>query len=167
MLLDYIVTDGVWFPHRQWVMYKEDALQEEATVARVVLNPAFRNGFFEGLGDDETETEPVPPAKVEGYSHAEINEFWTNLIWTGIYPGTLDGMTVTNPARDLPNAHHIVVEEKADFTQMILEFEDTLIVFEAPPHQTDLIIRYVLEVLERNITHFYVGRFTLISHFSG
>jgi hypothetical protein len=157
LLLNYTNTDGIWFPHRQLVMYNSDSLLEEATVARVKVNPGFASDFFDGLDLEDTDTEPTPPEQVEGYSHAEINEYWTNLIWGGLYPGTLGGFTVTNPASDLPNVHHIVVEEKPDFAQLILEFEDSLIVFEAPPHQTDLVIQYVHETLGRNITHFWVS----------
>lgn len=156
LLLNYQLTDGLWFPHRQIVMYNDVSLLEEATVASVKVSPTFADDFFDGLQSNETETEPSAPEAVEGYTHAEIYEFWTNLIWSGLYRGTLDGLTVSHPADDLPNAHHIVVEEVGDYSQMILEFEDSLIVFEAPPHQTDLIIKYVHEVLEKNITHYWV-----------
>lgn len=157
LLLNYNQTGGLWFPYRHLVMYNSDSLLEETNVASVILNPKFPNDFFDGLDLEETDTEPAAPEKVEGYTHAEINEFWNSLIWLGLYPGTRDGFNVSHPASDLPNAHHIVVEEKPDFAQLILEFEDSLIVFEAPPHQTDLIIRYVHETLGRNITHYWVS----------
>lgn len=156
ILTNYTETGGVMFPHRQVVTYNSEAVQEEATVANVVVNPAFEKDFFAGLNANETATEPAPPEKVEGYSHAEINEFWSSLIWGGLYRGTLGGLADTTPANDLPNAHHISIQQNSLFAQMYLEFEDSLIVFEAPPHQTDLVIEYIQETLGKKITHLWV-----------
>jgi hypothetical protein len=41
---------------------------------------------------------------------------------------------------------------------LVLEFEDgSTFVFEAPPHQTNLVIDYVTKTRNRTITHFWVS----------
>jgi hypothetical protein len=156
-LFDYVVVSGIQFPQRRMVIYNGNAILEDTTVAAITADPGFPEDFFSGLDASETETTPAPPAKIEGYSHAEIGEYWYNTFWGGEYTGTYQNVSVTQPVEELPGVHWLLVRDSPNLQQLVLEFEDSLIVFEAPPHQTDLVIRWVNETLGKPITHLWVS----------
>ena len=129
---------------------------EQTDFSRVIPNPDFSADFFEGLEESKSATPRAAPAKIPEYSHAEIGEYWTNALWSGPYTGTYDNITTETLGPDLPNAHKLLVENSPIVEHLILDFEDGVIVYEAPPHQTDLVIRWVKENLKKPITHVFV-----------
>jgi hypothetical protein len=160
LLWDYTEVSGMKFAQRREVIYNEDSILEETTLTNIVVNPDFADGFFDGLPADKTDTTPAPPKKVKGYGHAELTEFFQNTLWGGEYAGTLANLSVTKPADDLPGVHVLLFKDNPILEQIVLEFDDSVIVYEAPPHQTDLVIQWVNETLGRQITHFYVSHQT-------
>ncbi|KAL5093626.1 hypothetical protein Trisim1_010357 [Trichoderma cf. simile WF8] len=154
-LSNYAEVSGIQFPHRRMVLYNGSAILEDTTVSRVSVNPTFSPGFFDGLAANETETRSAPPKRIAGYTHAEIGEYWYNTFWGGEYTGTYNNLSVVQPAADLPRVHKLLFLDQTNLEQLVLEFDDSIIVFEAPPHQTDLVIQWVNETLKRPITHFW------------
>lgn len=138
------------------VLYNGDAIIEDAVVSKITVNPDFGSGLFDGLGANETKTQPEPPKMMPGYSHAEIGEYWYNTLWGGQYTGTLANLSVTQPAADLPRVHKLLFLDSPSLEQLVLEFDDSVIVFEAPAHQTDLVIGWIQEKLKKPITHLWV-----------
>lgn len=157
-LYDYIEADGLWFPQQQKIIYGDRAFLEETIITSITVNPQFKDDYFNGLSSDETDTTPAPPQAVPGYGKAVVGEYWSTFIWSGPYTGTLANASSTTLAADLPGAHHLVFLDSPSFGQMILEFEESVIVFEAPPHQTDLVIQWVKKHLDKPISHLYVSR---------
>jgi hypothetical protein len=85
-----------------------------------------------------------PPRADPKYGHTEVTEYWPNTLWAGAYTGSLEFLDVTRPAHDLPGAHHLIFLNNTSFAQLILEFKESVITFEAPPHQSELVIPPVL-----------------------
>jgi hypothetical protein len=156
-LFNYTEVKGMQVPGHRLVLYNGTSVVEETIFSNVILNPEFSNDYFDGLGINETATPRVSPAKIPGYSHAELGEFWSNGIWQTEYTGTFDNITVGKPAADLPNVYQLAVMDSPAIEHLILDFQDGVIVYEAPPHQTDLIIRWVRETLKKPITHVFVS----------
>ncbi|KAL7952088.1 metallo-beta-lactamase superfamily protein [Trichoderma barbatum] len=155
VLSNYAEASGIQFPHRRMVLYNGSAILEDTTVSRVSVNPPFAPGFFDGLEANETQTRSAPPKRISGYTHAEIGEYWYNTLWGGEYTGTYNNLSVVQPASDLPRVHKLLFLDSSNLEQLVLEFDDAVIVFEAPPHQTDLVIRWVKEKLKKPITHLW------------
>ena len=156
-VFDYKEQGGIKFPQRLMTIYNGTAILEDTTISAIHTNPKFPSGYFDGLQPDQTNTKPSPAAAVKGYSHAEIREYWDSTLWGGLYSGTYENISATQLAKDLPGVHHIEVTDSPILQQLVLEFEDSVIVYEAPPHQTDLVIKWVNETLQKPITHYWVS----------
>lgn len=147
------------FPQRQKILYGEDAMIEETFVSQIHANPAFEEGFFDGLSENETDTTPSPPEKDPSYGHALLGEYWSNMLWAGPYRGHLGNLSVVHPAADLPGVYHLTFLDTPNVAQLVLEFEDSVIVFESPPQQSELVIQWVGENLGKPISHLWVSFF--------
>ncbi|KAJ3530450.1 hypothetical protein NM208_g9323 [Fusarium decemcellulare] len=154
-LFNYTETDGIQFPTQRLVLQNGTSVVEQTAFSKVILNPDFSDDFFEGMEESKSATPRAAPAKIAEYSHAEIGEWWTNALWSGPYAGTYDNITTETLGPDLPNAHRLLVENNPVIEHLILDFEDGVIVYEAPPHQTDLVIRWIQENLKKPITHVF------------
>ncbi|KAH7325578.1 hypothetical protein B0I35DRAFT_493444 [Stachybotrys elegans] len=152
-LYDYTEVEGIKFPRQQKMLY-DDSTIEETVVSRIRVNPAFDAEFFQGLDPNATTTVPSPPEQAPDYGHALLGEFWSNTIWTGPYQGTFDGINASTPAADLPGAHHLAFAGST-ISQLVLEFEESVLVFEAPHHQSDLVIQWVETHIGKPITHLW------------
>ncbi|KAJ4320248.1 hypothetical protein N0V84_005946 [Fusarium piperis] len=151
-LFNYTEVDGIQFPTHCLFLQNGTAIVEQTDFSRVITNPDFS-----GLEETQSATSRVAPAKLPEYSQAEIGEYWTNALWSGPYTGTYDNITTETLGPDLPNAHRLLVENSPVLEHLILDFEDGVILYEAPPHQTDLVIRWVKENLKKPITHVFHG----------
>ena len=83
-LYGYTEVDGLFFPQMQKIIYRGNVILEEIVVSQISVNPAFEPSFFDGLGEDETETIPSPPQEIPGYDRASLGEFWSNMLWSGL-----------------------------------------------------------------------------------
>jgi hypothetical protein len=154
-LYNYKEVDGVQFPHSQKTIYGEDAIIDETDITKVTTNVNFEQDFFDGLDESEG-TSPSPPMQIPTYSHALLGEFWACAIWPGLFTSTVDDIIIRQLADDLPGAHHVAFPNTS-ISQMVLEFEESVVVFEAPHHQTEVIIQWVKETLGKPISHLWVS----------
>lgn len=149
--------EGILFPRHQKIWYKGDSIVEETEITNISTDSTFDEGYFNGLDASETTTIQAAPKKVPGYSHALLGEFWSHMLWGGQYMGTIGGAVVSLPAADLPGAYHIIFSDGPGLAQLVLEFEDFVLIFEAPHHQTDLVIQWVDENIGKPITYLWVS----------
>lgn len=156
-LYNYTDVEGIMFPQRQKVLYNEVSILEETEVSRIYVDTTFEEGFFDGLDEGETETVPSPPEEIPGYAHAELADYWNILMYGGPYQGTIGNASATQVASDLPGVHHLVFLDSPNVAQLILEFENSVIVLDAPPHQSDLVIEWVDENIGKPITQLWVS----------
>ncbi|KAI9148722.1 hypothetical protein HJFPF1_10764 [Paramyrothecium foliicola] len=156
-LLDYTEVDGLMFPRSQKTFYKGDAIVEETEITRITVNPLFPQRFFDGLRTNETTSSPSPPMKIPSYDHGLLGQFWSNMIWGGQYPSTIGDLEASSIADDLPGVHHITFTKGVSISQLVLELEDSVIVFESPHHQSDLVIQWVEEIIGKPITHLWIS----------
>ncbi|KFA68978.1 hypothetical protein S40285_08385 [Stachybotrys chlorohalonatus IBT 40285] len=154
---NYTEVEGILFPRHQKIWYKGDSIVEETEITNISTDSTFDEGYFNGLDASETTTIQAAPKKVPGYSHALLGEFWSHMLWGGQYMGTIGGAVVSLPAADLPGAYHIIFSDGPGLAQLVLEFEDFVLIFEAPHHQTDLVIQWVDENIGKPITYLWVS----------
>lgn len=156
-LFNYKEVEGILFPLNQKIIYNDIAIIEETDISHVYVNRVFEQDFFSGLTPEDTGTSPSPPKSTPGYEHAFLGDWWSNTLWGGQYQGTIGNAIATQPAEDLPAAHHLSFSDNPNFSHLILEFEDSVLVFEAPPQQTDLVIQWVEQNLRKPISHLWVS----------
>ena len=78
------------------------------------------------------------------------------MIWYFPFQDTLANLTVTHPEPRLSNIYHLTFAGSI-YTCTVGVFEDAVLVTDAPPHQSKLVIQWVKQYLKRDVTHLLVG----------
>jgi hypothetical protein len=157
LVYNYTRTAGVLFPRRTKQIYNNYALLEDTVVEEVIVNQEYPPDYFEGLSANEYTLAKAAPVNDPEYSRAELSEWNSNLLWGGKYTGTLANVSTTHPIKGLANVWYLKFKDALSYSQMIVEFEDAVIVGDAPPHQGPLVIEWVRQTLKKPITHLFVS----------
>lgn len=150
---EYIEIAGVMFPQRLKTIYNGDLLLMDYVADEVLINQVADLAFFNG---PEGFTASNTPARHDSYDFSEIGEYSASYMWTGQYTGTLANLSAASPYPDLPGAWVLTFQDAPTYRQMVLELDDSVIVFDAPAHQSILVIQWVKETLGKSITHVWV-----------
>jgi hypothetical protein len=144
------------FPRRFKIVYNDVHLLADFLVDNVDVNPVYPAGFFSGLPVQQNAL-PAAPETSSEYGHAEIGEYLSNILYNGEYQGTLANLSATHPVPSLPNLWALSFLDSPAYSQLVLEFDDAVIVTDAPPHQSHLVIQWIGETLGKNVTHIWVS----------
>ena len=125
---------------------------------QVIVGAEYPSDYFQGSPADKDTLLQAAPIKSPEYSHAELSERNSNLIWGGIYTGTLANISAIHPIKGLTNVWYLKFKDAPNYGQIVVEFEDAVIVADAPPHQGPLVIEWVRQTLGKPITHLFVGQ---------
>ncbi|KAH7265979.1 hypothetical protein NW759_008042 [Fusarium solani] len=150
-LKDYVTVKGVKFPRRFQTIYNRKHLLTEYSVARVLVNTGIPSAHFDGP-PGRLLTAHVPRRDIL-YGFAEIGENNAYYRWTGQYTGTFANLKATQPWKDLPGVWLLTVTDAPSYRQLILELGNNVVVLDAPPHQSLLVLRWVRERLNKTVTH--------------
>lgn len=158
VVYNYTEVAGVQFPRRIKIVYNEDSLLLDMLIDTVEVNPSFSPEFFQGLPSSQVnetafKIPPVPAAPSVEYGEAEVFENSQNMLWSGGYTGKLENVNVTYPVPELPGLIHLVFIDSPGYTTTIANMEDAVMVTDAPPHQSKLVIQWVEENLKKKVTH--------------
>ncbi|RSL46596.1 hypothetical protein CEP53_010263 [Fusarium sp. AF-6] len=160
-LSDYKSVKGIKFPHLVQTVYnstaeKLDATLEDFIIEEITVNPKFSRNFFQGLPDGKGFFPKAAPKKVEGITHARIGEFSLNGLWAGITKSTVDTIKSEKHVPGMPNVHWILLDpDQLGVKQFIIEFEDHVIVGDAPPQHTKEVIKWIKKNVNKPITHLW------------
>ena len=75
------------------------------------------------------------------------------MLWTGEYTGTLANLVVTKPMPSLPNLYHLLFSDAPTYTCVVADFGNAVMVTDAPPHQSKLVIQWIKDTLKKSPTH--------------
>ena len=111
--------------------------------------------YFNTSGQSQPTTKPSKPARSPEYPRSEVHEFFEAGLWGG-------------PFREFYNASNVIVGHPipglkeimtlyigyADYVQLLVEFEDGLLITDAPPHRSKIILDWVKSNMQgKRITH--------------
>jgi hypothetical protein len=158
-LSNYTVVGGVQFPQRFQTIYDtplgSNAVLEDFLVESIDFNPSFPIDFFQGLPANESDTPKAAPFILPGTSYASIGESFSNMI-SGMDSGDAGNVSASHPIDDVTQFWNLVFDASG-YSQLIMEFEDGVIVADAPPIQSLAVIQWVQENLKKPITHLWVS----------
>lgn len=158
-LSNYTMVDGIMVPRRFQSIYNNpldaDAVLEDFLVEHVEVNPAFEPGWYDGLEADKSDTPKVAPEANSSIETSDILEGYTNMIW-GFDVTPLGDLSATHPLENMTRLWNLIYEN-INYAQMVMEFEDGVIVADAPLHQTDAVIDWIQQNIKKPITHLWVG----------
>lgn len=162
-LTDYQAVNNIMFPHSVQTVYNSssqllDATLEDYTIEKIDVNPEFPSSFFDGLAANESMTPKAAPEKVPGISHARITEFQSNMLWGGITHSDVDDLEAQQPLPELPTVHWLLLDnDTLGVKQLVIEFDNEVIVGDAPPQWTSSVIQWIAQNLKKPITHLWVS----------
>ncbi|KAF2740595.1 hypothetical protein EJ04DRAFT_481728 [Polyplosphaeria fusca] len=160
-LTNYRVVDGLMFPHQITNVYNSSATNlnaalENYIIEEITTNPSFASDFFSGIPANESWFPPAPPRKVKGVTHGHLTEFFGNGLWSGINTDTLKDLQVERPFPGLPNVYWVLLKnDTLGVKQFIMEFENEVVVGDAPPQWTSNVIEWIQQNLKKPITHIW------------
>lgn len=160
VLSDYVTASGIQFPSHIQTIYNTsqnlDAPIEEFVVQTVTVDPQFPLSFFDGLPANQSDSPKAAPSKLPGLDHWQITEFSSNMLWAGGYER--DFLRVENPVEGMPNVYWLVLDDDSlGVRQLVIEFEDEIIVGDAPPQYSKSVIDWIDKTLKKPITHLWVS----------
>ena len=176
-LYNYTTASTVKVPRRIAYFYNNDSLLVDALFGNPTINPTLAAGYFDGLPLSEVNNtgsmrQPAPAALSKVYGDAEVFENTSvprvralfkltlnnslcsqNLLWNGGYTGTLANLKVDKPMPDLPNLYHLVFTDAPQYTVLVADFGDAVMVTDALAHQSKLVIQWIKTTLKKAPTH--------------
>lgn len=161
VLYNYTTVGGVAFAQNVKLLYNEDLMLQEIYLDTFAINPSLEANFFEGLplaitNQTVSGAPPAPAVYSDFFNPAQIFEFSQNFFYAGPYSGTLPSLQVIKPIDSLPNLYHLTFEDNNVYRTVVAVFDDAIMVTDAPPQQSLLVIQWVLEKFNRPVTHLLV-----------
>lgn len=161
LMMDYItVAGGVKVPTQFKTIYNQQHLLTNYIADEVLVN-----------GDDADFFSPPPGerpdlARDSDYTFGEIGQLSSVWLWTGPYQGSLDALIATAPYPDLPGVWNLEIDNPLGNRQMALEIGDDVVVLDAPPHQSHVVLQWVEQTLGKSVTHVFVSGIAYLLVFS-
>jgi hypothetical protein len=146
---NYTQVSGVQLPQRFLVLQDSHVL-EDFLVEGISANPEFPGEYFSASA-------PTGFNPGLSYSPSELASYSANMLPATPYAGTLPNLLVTLPLPGLSTLHHLYFNDAPGYRQLVLEFPDAVIVADAPPKQSLLVLQWVKEKLGREVTHVWVS----------
>lgn len=140
LVYNYTEVDGAQFPQRFKTVYNNKHVIGDYAADQVLTTVDQVQDFFSRPGNGTVPEGSVPTRDPE-YSFAEIGETSANFLWSGAYAGTLEALeaVATQPYHDVPGLWILSMEMR----QVVIELEDgSVIVLDAPPHQSKIVIEW-------------------------
>lgn len=129
---------------------------EDFIVESIEINPTFPEDFFDGLPQDQSMSPKSAPHKVDGITHAHLTEYSSNMLWSGLDNTTVHDLKVSVPVNGLPTVYWMVLKDDyLGVKQMVIEFESEVIVGDAPPDWSNLVLEWIKENINKPVTYLF------------
>ena len=105
---------------------------------------------------NQSDTPRVAPHASTNISRSEISEGFTNILY-GFDYANFQNVSASHPlGEDVPQVWNLMFDGSS-YAQLIMEFEDGVIVADAPLQQSEHTIEWVRQNLKKPITHLWVS----------
>ncbi|KAM6485397.1 hypothetical protein HDV62DRAFT_404146 [Trichoderma sp. SZMC 28011] len=151
------------YPNRIQTIYNEVYVLEDYTISQISANPQFPDGYFKALpptppaGSPPDNVAQLPRTDNE-YPRSEVHEFYETGLWFGPFGQQNNVSSVVAkpvfPGGNVPQIVNLYVGTVPDYVQLLVEFEDGLVITDAAPHRSKIILQWVKENYPgKSITH--------------
>jgi glyoxylase-like metal-dependent hydrolase (beta-lactamase superfamily II) len=141
-------------PYRLQTVYNSSTVLEDVKLDSIAINPAIKAGFFDPVLSAEDKSSPQAPKQGTLYPRAEVHEFFEAGLWGGPFESFFNtsDVVVTHPIPNIPQIMAVYVGY-ADYVQLVLNFTDGVLITDAAPHRSRILIQWVKETLGKSVTH--------------
>ncbi|KAF8541490.1 hypothetical protein BDD12DRAFT_498856 [Trichophaea hybrida] len=153
---NYSATQGVMFPRHFLRLDPEtEDVLEDFLVEDITVNPSYPGDFF---SSGEGEGEGAAVGEEHSLTQTQLAVFSQNMLSITPYAGRLENMTVTQPL-GVKGVYYLAFNDAPGYKQVVVEFEGDdgmVMVADAPPGQSLLVIEWVKRELGKNLTHCWI-----------
>lgn len=141
-------------PYRLQTVYNSTDVLEDVKLDSVSINPPIKAGFFDPVLSPKDESSPQAPKQSTLYPRSEVHEFFEAGLWGGPFESFFNtsDVVVTYPIPGIPQIMAVYVGY-ADYVQLVLNFTDGVLITDAAPHRSRILIQWVKEKLNKSVTH--------------
>ena len=148
----------VLLPHHFQTVYNSKSVLEDFLITSISVNSKLSDDFFDAHitgGDSDTSKKPSKPEQNPEYPRSEIHESFESGLWSGPF-GDFAGVSDVVIENPIPGLKEIITLYIAypDYVQLLVEFENGLLITDAPPHRSKIILDWVESNMNgKHITH--------------
>ncbi|KAL6864580.1 hypothetical protein J3F83DRAFT_761908 [Trichoderma novae-zelandiae] len=141
-------------PHRLQTIYTSTDVLEDVKLDTISINPTIKASFFDPVLPAQDTSPPQAPQQSALYPRSEVHEFFEAGLWGGPFESffSTSDVVVTHPIPDIPQIMAVYVGY-ADYVQLVLNFTDGVLITDAAPHRSRILIQWVRETLNKTVTH--------------
>jgi hypothetical protein len=139
-------------PHRFQTRYNTAGILEDFLVESITINPHFEEGYFDVPGSLNTTITKESPQQSKDYNRAEVHEFFETGLWSGSFDFNTSDVVITYPIPDVLRIRSVYVGY-ADYVQMLVEFSDFLLITDAPPHRSKILLQWISENIGKPVRY--------------
>jgi hypothetical protein len=145
-------------PHRFQTVYNSKDVIEDFVVESIALNPVFPPDFFAPLPRNSENSESSNDADSTAtssstYNRAEVHDFFEAGLWSGPFDYNTSSVVASHTEPSLPQVHTVYIGDYADYVQLVIELEHGVLVTDAPPHRSTLLLDWIQQTLQKPVTH--------------
>lgn len=141
-------------PHRLQTVFNSVNVLEDVKFDSITLDPTFDRGFFDPLPVYDKQTPPQSPKQSDVYPRSEVQEFFEASLWGGPFESfyNTSNITVNYSIPSIPQIMSVYVGY-ADYVQLVVNFTDGILVTDAAPHRSRILLQWVKENFKKPINH--------------
>lgn len=162
---------GIKFPHAIQTIYSAQnqhisAVLEDFVIDQVDIDPDFPTDFFDGIPESESLGLKSAPAASSVVPNGLVTDCSSSMLGSGVPTGAREIKEAHNPIQGLSQVHWLVLNnnDSLGFKMVVIEFENEVILCDAPPEWSETIMKWVAEYLEKPIKYVAVRQTYQLRH---
>ncbi|KAH7147579.1 hypothetical protein DER46DRAFT_671308, partial [Fusarium sp. MPI-SDFR-AT-0072] len=155
-LSNYKVVQGIKFPHTIQTIYNSSsqrlsAVLEDFVIDEINLTAEFPKDFFDPVPEGQNR---IIQKKTPGVPSGLVTDYSTSLLGSPAKNISVDALKSARPV-DLLQLHWLIVDDshKLGFKQLIIEFENEVIVCDAPPFWSEAVMEWIKKNIGKKVTY--------------
>lgn len=156
-------SNTIKYPRRTQNIYNEIWVIEDSFAEKVIINPNFPKDMFKAKPPKSPEGgmidpyHPHPPRTDDEYPRSEVHEFYEAGLWFGPFGNFFNTSAVVMapvfPRGSVPQIMNLYVADP-NYLQLLVEFDDGLVITDAAPHRSKIVLQWIEENLPgKKVTH--------------
>jgi Metallo-beta-lactamase superfamily len=146
---------SILLPHRMQTVYNSINVIEDFIIDKYTLNPVLSAKFFEPHASANGQGYASPPRQSAIYPRSEVHQFYEAGLWSGPFGEmfNVSNVVVEYPLANLTSVKSIYVGYP-DYVQLLVEIDGDLLITDAPPHRSSIILDWVTQNMgDKKITY--------------
>ncbi|EMT68868.1 hypothetical protein FOC4_g10004960 [Fusarium odoratissimum] len=155
-LSNYKEVRGIQFPHTIQTIYNSSSQRlgvvlEDFVIDKINATAEFPKDFFDPGPDGQNR---IMQKKTPGVPSGLVTDYSTSLLGSPVKNVSVDALKSIRPV-DLLQLYWLIIDDSHDlgFKQLIIEFENEVIVCDAPPFWSEAAMEWIKKTIGKKVTY--------------